>query len=417
MKNKNVQKERVHNFLEERKWILNLSGASVLDNWPYRLYLLFIYAFELYGFFACVMTLMYVSGEKELTIRVIHMIILSYFVLGVLSSRIYGNRSLLEAASLLKAGIYQGEVFDEEVTKVVEDAVQLVKKISNGFAYSCWVCVTLNLVVHPLTYFLFRYDRGDHQSPVKPFLPYPYYMPFDTSSFVGFSAAYLVTFIATVIIFGNATTSTDMYMSCVTQTTAQLKILNLSLRCLSKRALVLYQREVHDILDTVDAPGILRKDIINRCMVQCLKENIKHHQTIIRYRNAYTKYVSCSMFASMTCGSLAYAAHIFLILQKLGPGMTFIYFFDGCAELMYNFIINYQGEEVLQESSALFESLYATPWLEGNKEFRQMIEVMMAYTLNPPKIKTAIFNISASLESFGDMVSGIYKLMSVLSNF
>lgn len=117
---------------------------------------------------------------------------------------------------------------------------------------------------------------------------------------------------------------------------------------------------------------------------------------------------------SATLGSVNYAASFFLILQNPPVNIMVTHILTLLAELGFTYFLCYVGEEVLEESSDLHESLYATPWFCCDQRFNQLIDVMLCYTLKPIQMKTILLDFTASFKTFGDVMSAMYKIVNLI---
>ncbi|XP_039291925.1 uncharacterized protein LOC120353187 [Nilaparvata lugens] len=111
-------------------------------------------------------------------------------------------------------------------------------------------------------------------------LPVPCWMPFNTESPLGFTIAYTLLLVQFSLIFFVVSAAVPFLFHGAVEVSIQYKILKISITSLESRALEQYRSRCKVGECEVD---MLRGDpMYERCLQECLKENILHHIKILR---------------------------------------------------------------------------------------------------------------------------------------
>lgn len=99
--------------------------------------------------------------------------------------------------------------------------------------------------------------------------------------------------------------------------------------------------------------------------------------------------------------------------ELLGVG-TFVIML--ITELLFILQFCLYGEEILNESSKVFFTLWSVPWWCFDKRVKSVLFVMMLNTRQPITFKTSFLNVIISLESFSSIISNAYQVGNIMMN-
>nr|QQP19741.1 olfactory receptor 46 [Tropidothorax elegans] len=412
--------QTIHDFFGERKWVFILYGASSSKSFFYKSYIVFIYLFLTVSLILTGMTFLYLETNKDFAIRILHAGLYIVFAMSSLSVRFLTADNMTDALRMLKTGVFSRDHLGDEQTDSQRRGVLAIRKRTDLLAYATYTCLNTFLVVLPLGHFFILNTEIPRGSTVNPYLPLPFYMPVDTSRILGFWLSYSLNAIALAYIYAAAVTTSDLYISCSVQLRTQIQLLNSSLKKIYHRAHSLYTsisqtNDLHEMIERgLESNFLLTDSVFQKCLSACLVEDIKHHQSILRFYKNCSVYLRASFLVIVTLSAIISASHIYLISQGPPLNLFIIYIFSLAGELFFTYSFIYNGEPIEDEGYKLFSSLYDLPWPDCTKEFRQMVNIVMTFTLSPIKIATRPFNIGASHETYGEIISGMYKIMSLM---
>lgn len=284
-------KRYIHNFMEERKWLIYIQGFAQTRSVPYLIYLGVIFMFYMFVVFLSAFGA-YTATNKELVVEAMHAMVIILFGIWVYVSRFVTQRSLYETIDTIKSGFfkYEGEELETQQVKITEGVVEEARKATTMFSILFFLGGLSNCVGFPLSQW-FLVTEEQYEQYIKTFNPYLslyVYLPFSSRSTIGFISAYIINVLIVVYTFGMAMVSSDVYMSTIIQLKAQLQILNHSIRNIYKRAYKAYLKNYDPKTWTPREPESIYKDIeFQKCLYNCLRENIRHHQLLLRYINLY----------------------------------------------------------------------------------------------------------------------------------
>nr|QQP19768.1 olfactory receptor 73 [Tropidothorax elegans] len=418
MDSKRTQDPPVHNFFQERKWLFYLSGHSSARNASYFAFIALIYLFLVYMIVMTSIAGFLISEDMELTVHCIHLCLLLVYSLWVVTTRRITDQSLRITLETINRGFYkyENEKVDEESLKIIMKGTQLSKRRANTLAGIYYFIGFSNTFVIPFVHMLVGSHDVQEYRGINPHLPNPFYLPLDMDSFLGFWTGFLLNGLASLIIYGVVISSTDIFISCTVQLKAQLEVLNHSLRTITKRALAVYLERTGGLRPELRVGADIFKDaVFSDCLLSCLRANVQHHHVLLKFKKTFnSSYVGATLLNVVTVASMVYASHLYLIIAGGPLYMMVNYILTLLAEMTYPLFLCYYGEEVIKESNNIYKALYDTPWMYADKRFAKMIRIMMAYTLNPIKIFCLIFKVTSSLQTFGDSIAGMYKIVNVL---
>lgn len=175
---------------------------------------------------------------------------------------------------------YYGEEYDGDVRRIIksnQDNLKILTKHMTMFVLMCGVCV---IAVPPVIEVLTVGVEIPEDAVLNPYLPLPLHTLWNQFTIQGYASIYLLMFTATVFVVLELLALSLGYTSFMLIYITQFKLLNLSILKMEQRATKRYLR-VYKRQDT--SRNKFSDPMFQECMHFCLKENIQHHQILIRY--------------------------------------------------------------------------------------------------------------------------------------
>lgn len=188
---------------------------------------------------------------------------------------------LREAENLLKGGVYRYATSDIGENDIIRKTVKRIRFFLFLFQKATLFTMTLVVIIVPFLKIVFIPKEETSTSTINPYLPAPIYIPFDTNGWCGFIFAMILIglpmlFVILCIIFHS-----NLVLSSTLQLCGQFDVLIFSVRNITKRAfLKLIERNVKFANLSMD--DVFMMPEFHRCLYFCLRENILHHQAILR---------------------------------------------------------------------------------------------------------------------------------------
>ncbi|CAH1396986.1 unnamed protein product [Nezara viridula] len=280
-----VDREVIYNFDKERELQMmmscfKISNSSKLKRYLGLSYALIVWLFLFYEMCAGLYSFVLIIGDKTKMLETLHMAILVFYALSHLTNKLKSDfEPVLE---IFNKGFYTYEKdLDErqhEIRRNYVRNIRLVNKwlrrmtVSSGFSFLLFN--TAKKYIESL------YKKRPSSIPINPYLPIPFYVPFDTSSVLTFTVAYMTNVaimywicVVTVCIY-------EIYISLLKQLKAQFEILNLSISNVVDRALRRYLRGKAGPRQKVEM--LYQQKEFQDCLLECLRENVRHHHVLLR---------------------------------------------------------------------------------------------------------------------------------------
>ncbi|CAH1408361.1 unnamed protein product [Nezara viridula] len=320
-----VDREVVYDFDKERELQMVMSCCKI-------------------SFYSFVLTI----GDKTRMLETLHMVILAFYDLSLLTTKLQSNfKSVLE---FINKGFYTYEEdLDErhyETTKNCVRRIRLVNKwfriiiVSSGFSFLLFNTAK--------KYIENSYKKRPSSIPINPYFPIPFYVPFDTSSVLTFTIAYLSNVAMMYSVCMVAICIEEIYISLLEQLKAQFEILNLSISNVVDRALRRYFR----------GKAGPRQDM------ESLYQKKEFQDCLLEFTRDIRSYVEMTFFFIAVLSTLTLSLAVLVITKSklsneelLGVGTFIMMLFT---ELLFTLQFCLYGEELSNES-ARFSSLFGPP--------------------------------------------------------
>nr|WVD93627.1 odorant receptor 14 [Graphosoma rubrolineatum] len=411
-----IDRQITHDYETDRKNLMYMSGFKVNYDSKLKYILSKIYVYTIMFFYTFLVSMGSVAAilihDKKLKLEAVHWTFLN--LVGLTFMIIRYTYALDEPLKMIKIGFftYENEAVDERYFERKKYHVRRIRNVSNmflGLAISNGILLSFIKQVKKLP------EAGDYGKSINTGLPIPIFLPFDTTTTIGFVLGYLIDVVAFFYLVVITSSAQQIFLSFMEQGIAQFEILNISISNLEKRAYFMYSKgKIYTEGITMDE--LYRSRKFQECVFQCLRQNVRHHQTLLRFRNNIKTYVEAVFVLLILASIVVFAAIMFVILelQDLSEASTLFWLFS--TEIVYVFVVCIYGELFSQESAKMFYVLWDIPWWKFDKHNRLILLIMMSNSLNPVVINAPFFSSNLSLESFGDIMARAYQFMSVVRN-
>nr|QQP19769.1 olfactory receptor 74 [Tropidothorax elegans] len=408
--------DTVHDFIREGGWLTLLAGYATFDPSSFKSYLYNVYKGYTVSLMLCLIYTIWtgVLLSRHNMIAVLQGMHTNHVVLMCLTvvlCKKVRNKALQASITSLRQGVFQygAEPSDSEHEEIKKHAVAEIRRLTRAFNSSFVVAIVANMLFVPIAQLVVG-SEVPADTAFSPYLPFPFYMPFNTTHFLGFSAGYLINVLFVCIIFPLLTTVDHAHLSFTLQLKAQFKILNHSLLSLDERARKLIGCK------NIDNSELFSKRQFQDSILFCLRSNIMHHQKLLRLNKTMGGFIGVVFFAVVTLASGVFASNILSVLQGPPVHQSICFISTLASEVLYTLHFCWFGEELSHESEEVFYSLYYTSWHRYDNRARKMISLMMCNCLEPVKFQTFAFGITASRHTFNSVVTTMYQLMNVIIN-
>nr|WVD93628.1 odorant receptor 15 [Graphosoma rubrolineatum] len=248
---------------------------------------------------------------------------------------------------------------------------------------------------------------------MNPYLPIPLVLPWDSFTVGGYILIYVLLFLVSYNITTELLALSMGYTSFLIIYTSQFKILNKSVLKIEERATNRYRK-----VAVKQLKGMEKFDdpIFQECMNSCLKQNIKHHQILLKWMDEACHFLGWGVLCTIFTTSFLLAASGFLITMESDSSLlkSLILVQVQILELLHAYLFCWWGENLATESAKLYHSLYKTPWFYCGKRFNRLVQIMMSNASKPVIPKDPLFKINASLEVYMSILSTGYSYFNLL---
>lgn len=175
---------------------------------------------------------------------------------------------------------YDEEELDQQ-KKIKQDAVKEVKRISKiGTILYILNGVVVSIIL-PILYYLTVRGEEVVETSINPFLPVKMYFPWNTYSRRGFITALVIQEIGTVTVVRNVIANGFAFVNLMVIYRSHFQVLNISVCHINKRAADRYYKKYGVPQYREDTYNDVT-DKMKQCFYECLQQNIKHHQVLMR---------------------------------------------------------------------------------------------------------------------------------------
>nr|QQP19734.1 olfactory receptor 39 [Tropidothorax elegans] len=417
--NHNVRSNHVdpytyYDFYKE-KFFTNVLGFYIILKSPVIVYILnrvcILCVAVLYtcGVTSAIYTMKFIAKDKSEMVQSFYAMGLMGVSIGFHAVKNSTTKSLDDATTFIRTGVYRyNEIFHKELMEIKGRRISRIRFLVKFVCSGMYFCAFANTTI-PLIRLAFAGFDISHEGDVNPFLPFFLYVPFDTRNVRGYLAAYACNGIIMFTMYACFAAHAQLYISCSLQLTLELELLNHSLRNLEKRAYLRLKDSIPS--SSQGSSSILQlydTSQFQDYLYMSLRENIMHHQTILRFRDTITPYVQTTVTVVLLFFSLLMAAGILIILENSKPQLTLLTDIFGFLPLCW------VGQAVMNESSETKNALFDTPWPYCNEKIKVLMKVFFSNVQKPIILRSRGFDIKLCLETFGDMVSVGYKITNVM---
>lgn len=381
---KEAIKEHYYDFMVESKRLMIFFGFGESRSTTYVAYIVFISAFFFYEMALTAYGSILVLQDKIRLADALLVLVNGLFATWILITRLLMGKVLKRVRGQTSSGFYKykGEDLFEEQIKMKKEALGEIRIRCRDFFYT-WLAGGITVIIfYPVTQAM-TVSEEEYERIVdiaNPYLPAFFYLPFNTRTPFGLAAAFTITIVYYIYVFGVGMMMNEIYTSNILQLRVQYQILNFSIRNLHKRAIIVYTKMKDISLRAVQFDDILEDNLFQECAHCCLKSNVEHHQVLTRVNDEMQKVNGSLLLLLINIASVAFALDIYIIVQ----------------------------------SGKVFESLYSVPWFCYSKNFNQTFRIFMCRTLYPTRVKALLLDLTASLETYANFTSAMYKILNLL---
>nr|QQP19750.1 olfactory receptor 55 [Tropidothorax elegans] len=325
----------------------------------------------------------------------------------------YFNRADLdEAAKSLREGIFRyDDPLEQDYAKLRRSRVKHLETLVNVLSMLYMSSVFVYVVFFPLINFLLLAVDTDNLT-VNVYLPLQVYYPFDTRTPWVFGLTFTANGLTLLSMYATFSCYVQVFISSCLQLTGEYEVLNFSIENVSERALrelANYNIKNYDIIKSSKIYDSLE---YKKCMVHCLKQNIRHHHAILRFKKKMNTYLEVGAATAVLVVSGLMAAALVIVLEDpkryiiltLTLIATVLTYYPGC----------WIGELLSTTSSKTADALFYTPWPNCDDEFKTNLRIFIQNTLHPCILQTFGLRIKVSLETFAEVMSAGYKLINFI---
>nr|APZ81448.1 olfactory receptor 26 [Adelphocoris lineolatus] len=192
----------------------------------------------------------------------------------------------------------------------------------------------------------------------------------------------------------------------------EIAILVESLNLIGKRARRLYARKYG-----LKPPSKKNEDwpLYQDCISTCLKENIVHHQNIIKF------YESFSAIAAPAIGGGFFTCTIVLGLGMIVVNMDNVNISDQIAftgtvfaEMMNAFMISWMSEKIGEQNYELYNAVYGLKWFKWRRDNKKLVITILDGT-REPLFLNAFGLAKINMEAFGSVVNTAYSFLNLVN--
>ncbi|KAK9512520.1 hypothetical protein O3M35_000923 [Rhynocoris fuscipes] len=255
-------------------------------------------------------------------------------------------------------------------------------------------------------------DRKKSEYGVTMNLPVPQWISFGTDTLITYSTALcmqmMVGGIGVVFYF----TGDVLFFNCSLKIASEIDLLIISIERLPERTLSLY-RTMHDNRNVCFSKIRENTDLLN-CYKECLKQNVKHQQHIIKMFNSFFTVTGPSMFFILSIESIliGLSATIFVLAKGNYRGRISLSGF--CSfEILNVFFVCWNADQIYSASQKLSMSLYSANWPLVDKSNARTILCMMIGS-KEPLVMNYLNLMKINYETFTLVMNSAYSYLNIL---
>ncbi|KAK9504895.1 hypothetical protein O3M35_009066 [Rhynocoris fuscipes] len=278
----------------------------------------------------------------------------------------------------IATGLSGNQNYDEEIKILKKPLVYKLRKKKKMFIQLLLTYfLTLPLIMLLLEKYLNAYSDDYKEVLLSPNLPLTLWVPYDTNNLIGCSTAIflMASFCALVAVIA-CTFDGTIFVICE-YLAMEVKLLILSLNRLPERTLNLYRLRHGDNIN-VSIETIKENTNLSNCYRDCLKQNIIHHQNIIKKFYLCRKQIGLVLCLTLAmCAVIIAMSGVSLIRGEGKIGTRLVSALFCFVEILVCFFLVNCCSQITNASEDLIHTLYSTKWMSLNINEVQMIRIMM----------------------------------------
>ncbi|XP_039296350.1 uncharacterized protein LOC120354124 [Nilaparvata lugens] len=419
----NEEWESVMRGLEKSQIKYVIASAILVSPEPSSRVLNFIFlsiAFSCLTFFLFIgfKSMCYAWNDLLTLVELLHAYTFAYAVWFLLLVHYSMKMPILhEMFRMIDAGIFEYKTdIDEDKNNELRDTAKFHSNMfQKVFHLMCAGVFVIICVIPPVILKLFGVDGRGRVEEIDYIFAVPTWFPFNSKTFLGFCAAYLLLFIQVGLIFMYIAILVPFIVFGLLEISTEYNILKRSILSLEPRALEKYN----------SGSGLREKDVqllrddafYEQCVQECLKENILHHIEILRFFNLYQDLTS-TIYGVVIGLSMAILACLSLVLTKMDlfsfAAVKFGVFF--IIELIAVFGYCVMGTVLTEVSKEIPKALYNCPWYNVSENNRRTLKIFQLNSEISIEIKgNGLFVIDLNL--FVQIVQTTYSIFNIFASF
>ncbi|KAK9512519.1 hypothetical protein O3M35_000922 [Rhynocoris fuscipes] len=246
-------------------------------------------------------------------------------------------------------------------------------------------------------------------------LPVKQWIPFGSDTLIKYSVAFCMQMLVGGIVLALYIPADVVLFNCSVNIASELDLLIISIERLPERTLSLYRTMYGN--RNVDFNKIRENSELLNCYKECLKQNAKHHQHIIKMFDSFFTLIGPSVFLILSIESIiiGLSATTFVLAKgKHGARITSIAF---CiSEILNVFFVSWNADQIYSASQKLSMSLYSANWPLVDKSNARTILCMMIGS-SEPLVMNYLNLMEINYETFTLVMNSAYSYLNLLFAF
>lgn len=283
-----VNPDTYYDFYTE-KYITNVIGGYIILKKPIVVFftsilcILLVIFLNVCGVALGFYTLIFLAKDKSEMVQAFYAMGLMGVSIGFHITKYNVNKSLDSCSKFIRSGVYQyKELFQDEIIKYKMERIKRIRFLVTFVGNGMYFCAFMNMFI-PLVTLLLSGQVSEKEEVVNPFMPFHIYVPFNTRTTFGYGVAYSLNGIVMFTMYACFSAHAQLYISTTLQLTMELEVLNFALRNITKRAFLrFYDRDIPFHYNESSELHLYSDPGFQRCLYLCLRENIIHHQLILK---------------------------------------------------------------------------------------------------------------------------------------
>ncbi|XP_039293072.1 odorant receptor 7a-like [Nilaparvata lugens] len=268
-------------------------------------------------------------------------------------------------------------------------------------------CMILAIAA-PLLIKMFGSEEKNRIKEINYDLPVPSWFPFNTESILGFTVAYTLILceICVIVMYVGAAVPSLVYL--VFEVNLQFMLLEKSILNLESRANEIYKGRIEHQSENNPL-------LYERCVKECLRENLLHHIAISRFFSLHED-ITSTIYGILIGLSMIVLATISLVLTRTKvlsfEMLKFIFLF--MLELTIVFGYCFMGTSLSDASSRISNALYNCTWYKLSEKQKKTLIIFQLCSKNEIVLKGSwLFQIN--LQLFVQIMQTTYSIFNIFA--